>query len=161
MPLSIVLSNIIKFAIQFALLISMIIYYALIGTYSIQIGINNLLIPVIILLMAGMGLGLGIIITSLTTKYRDLTVLVTFGVQLLMYITPVAYPLSYLEKSKYTDFIKWNPLSPMVEGFRYGVLGQGTVNWFYFLYSIGFTVIVLLLGILLFNKVERTFMDTV
>jgi lipopolysaccharide transport system permease protein len=111
--------------------------------------------------MAGMGLGLGIIITSLTTKYRDLTVLVTFGVQLLMYITPVAYPLSYLEKSKYTDFIKWNPLSPMVEGFRYGVLGQGTVNWFYFLYSSGFTAIVLLLGILLFNKVERTFMDTV
>ena len=111
--------------------------------------------------MAAMGLGLGIIISSLTTKYRDLTILISFGVSLLMYVTPVAYPLSYLEKSKYTDFIKWNPLSPLVEGFRFAVLGHGTFDIWYFCYSVLVALSALLAGIILFNRVERSFMDTV
>ncbi|HRI22758.1 MAG TPA: ABC transporter permease, partial [Panacibacter sp.] len=97
----------------------------------------------------------------LTTKYRDLTVLITFSVQLLMYITPVAYPLSYLDKSGYTNFIRWNPLSSLVEGFRYSIFGQGTFNINFFMYSILFAGVSLLFGVMLFNKVERNFMDTV
>jgi lipopolysaccharide transport system permease protein len=160
-PLSAVVSNIIRFAIQFCLLLFLIVYYSVTGIYTFHTGWNNLLIPVIVIIMAAMGLGLGIIISSLTTKYRDLTILISFGVQLLMYATPVAYPLSFIEKSKYTNFIRWNPLSPLVEGFRYAVLGQGTFNLYFFGYSIIFTIIALLFGVLLFNKVERSFMDTV
>jgi lipopolysaccharide transport system permease protein len=111
--------------------------------------------------MAGMGLGLGIIISSLTTKYRDLNVLIGFGVTLLMYVTPVVYPLSFLEKSSYRDFIEWNPLSPLVESFRYSLFGEGSFSIYSFGYSILFMFSVLLCGILLFNKVERNFMDTV
>jgi len=160
-PLSTVLSNMIKFSIQFSLLLIMILFYYVRGLYSVQFGLNTLLIPVIIIIMAGLGLGLGIIISSLTTKYRDLSILISFGVTLLMYVTPVAYPLSFLEQSKYTEFIRWNPLSPLVEGFRYAVLGQGTFDLFFFGYSILFAVLAVLCGMLLFNKVERSFMDTV
>lgn len=161
MPLSTVMSNIIKFAIQFGLLIAVILFYHFTALYSFHFGWYNLLLPVIVIIMASMGLGTGIIISSLTTKYRDLTVLITFGVQLLMYITPVAYPLSYLDKSGYKTFIQWNPLSPLVEGFRYSIFGQGTFNINFFIYSILFAGISLLFGIMLFNKVERNFMDTV
>jgi lipopolysaccharide transport system permease protein len=161
LPLSTVVSNVIKFGIQFCLLLAMILYYAFAGIYAIHAGWHNLLIPVIVIIMAAIGLGLGIIISSLTTKYRDLTILISFGVQLLMYITPVVYPLSFLEQSKYTNFIRWNPLSPLVEGFRYAVLGQGTFDVYFFGYSILFTLLALLCGVLLFNKVERSFMDTV
>lgn len=161
MPLSTIISNMFKFAIQFGLLVLMIIYYAFIENYQPAIGWHTLLLPVIILLMGGMGLGLGILISSLTTKYRDLSILVTFGVGLFMYITPVAYPLSYLNQSKYKDFIEWNPLTPLVEGFRYAIFGQGTFNASFFIYSFVCTIFFLVLGILIFNKVEKSFMDTV
>ncbi|MGI8952808.1 MAG: ABC transporter permease [Chitinophagaceae bacterium] len=161
LPIASVVSNMARFGIQFALLLSVIIYYQLTNKYFIQIGWHTLLIPLIAIEMALLGLGLGIIISSLTTKYRDFTVLITFGVQLLMYITPVAYPLSFLQKSGYKNFIQWNPLSPLVEGFRYAVFGVGTVNTTLFLYSAGFTLISLFAGIIIFNKVERNFMDTV
>lgn len=160
-PLSSVLSNIIKFGIQFSLLIVLIFYYSLTGVYTVEPGWHILMLPVIVIIMAALGLGLGIIISSLTTKYRDLSILISFGVSLLMYITPVAYPLSFLEQSKYTNFIRWNPLSPLVEGFRYSVLGRGTFDMSFFAYSISFTLFVLICGTLLFNKVERSFMDTV
>lgn len=160
-PLSVVVSNIVRFGIQFGLLLIMIFYFAFAGVYTVHVGWHNLLIPVFVIIMATLGLGLGIIISSLTTKYRDLTILISFGVSLLMYITPVAYPLSYITQSKYINFIRWNPLSPLVEGFRYAVLGQGTFDIYFFGYSILFTLIALLCGIFLFNKVERSFMDTV
>jgi lipopolysaccharide transport system permease protein len=112
-------------------------------------------------MMAGMGLGLGIIISSLTTKYRDFTVLVTFGVQLLMYATPVVYPMSVVENVQLKFWLSINPLTPMVEAFRYALLGVGTFDSMQLLYSGIFIVIVLLLGLLLFGKVEKTFMDTV
>ena len=110
--------------------------------------------------MAGMGLGFGVIISSLTTKYRDLQVLVAFGVQLWMYATPVIYPLSTMS-AKYRWLIVANPMSAVVETFRYAFFGTGTFSWVYLGYSAGFTVVLLLAGMALFNRVERTFMDTV
>lgn len=160
MPLSTVLSNIVKFSIQFLLLIAVIIYYMVNGT-PLNIGFSLLLIPVLVLMMAGMGLGLGIIISSLTTKYRDLNVLIGFAVQLLMYATPIAYPLSFLQGKSYASWIQWNPLTPIVEAFRYALFGSGSFSSGSLLYSASFIVIVLFIGLLSFNKVERSFMDTV
>ena len=104
---------------------------------------------------------LGIIISSLTIKYRDFTVLIGFAMQLLMYATPIAYPLSFLKGKPYASWIAWNPLSPIVETFRHALFGTGSVSVAGLMYSAGFTFIVLMLGILVFSKVERTFMDTV
>jgi len=111
--------------------------------------------------MAGMGLGLGIIISSLTTKYRDFTVLISFAVQLLMYATPIAYPLSFLKDKSFASWIALNPLTPIVEAFRYSLFGTSTLNSFGLLYSGGFIVVTLILGMIFFSKVERTFMDSV
>ncbi|MBK8712911.1 MAG: ABC transporter permease [Niastella sp.] len=160
LPLSTVMSNIIKFGIQFLLLLSVMIYYGF-KTGHFHFGISWLLIPLLVLMMAGMGLGLGIIISSLTTKYRDFTVLLGFAVQLLMYATPVAYPLSFLKDKSYAAWVAWNPLSPIVESFRYALFGTGTLDVAGLLYSGGFILVALFFGALLFNKVERTFMDTV
>lgn len=160
LPLSTVLSNIIRFGIQFLLLLVLIIYFGFRG-YPIHFGISWLLIPLLVLMMATLGLGLGIIISSLTTKYRDFSVLIGFGVQLLMYATPVAYPLSYIKGKSYASWIQHNPLSPIVEAFRYAVFGRGTVSTNSLLYSAVFIIITLFIGMLLFNKVEKSFMDTV
>jgi len=122
--------------------------------------INVLLIPVLMLLIAGLGLGFGIIISSLTTKYRDLTHLVSFGVSLWMYATPIIYPLSEIPE-KYKLFVLANPMTPIVETFKVALLGVGEVNYYQLLYSFGFTVAVLVVGVLIFNKVEKSFMDTV
>jgi len=159
LPISIVISNLIQFFIQFFLLAVFMIYYKLIGA-DFHLNLYMLLLPVLIVLMAGLGLGFGIIISSLTTKYRDLTNLVGFGVQLWMYATPIIYPLSEIPE-KYRIFVLANPLTPIIETFRYALLGAGTVDWYHLLYSFGFTVFVLGIGIVLFNKVEQTFMDTV
>jgi lipopolysaccharide transport system permease protein len=159
-PLSTVLSNIIKFGIQFLLLLVMMIYYSFRG-FPIHFGIAWLWIPVLLIMMAGLGLGLGIIISSLTTKYRDLTVLITFAVQLLMYITPVVYPLSFIKNKSYGKWIEWNPLTPIVESWKYALFGKGSFDVGGLLYSTGFIVVVLFLGLLIFSKVEKTFMDTV
>jgi lipopolysaccharide transport system permease protein len=161
MPLSIVCSNMVKFAIQLGLLVSIMLYYYFTGAFSFNVGWHTLLIPPIVIVMAGLGLGLGIIISSLTTKYRDLTVLINFGIGLLMYITPVAYPLSFIKDSSYRTIILLNPLSPLIESFRYAVLGTGTFDVLLFFYSVGFMIITLFAGMVIFGKVEKTFMDTV
>lgn len=158
-PFSSVMSNMVKFGIQFFLLLSVMIFFG-IKTGHFHFGFSWLLIPVLVIMMAGMGLGLGIIISSLTTKYRDFVVLLGFAVQLLMYATPVAYPLSFLSP-KYAAIIWWNPLTSIVETFRYALFGQGTVDLLGLLYSGAFIVIVLFVGMLMFSKVERSFMDTV
>jgi lipopolysaccharide transport system permease protein len=119
-----------------------------------------LLTPVLLLIMAALGLGGGIVISSLTTRYRDLQQLVGFGVQLLMYATPVIYPLSAVPEN-YRWIILINPMTPLIEAFRYASLGAGSINPAHLLYSVAVTVVILFLGILLFNHVERTFMDTV
>lgn len=160
LPLSIVISNIVRFFIQFGLLLIMMIYFYLKGA-PFHFGISWLLIPFLVALMGGIGLGMGIIISSLTTKYRDFSILITFGVQLLMYATPIAYPLSYLMGKSYRWVIMINPLTPITEAFRYALFGAGTFSWSYLEYSILFTVVSLFIGILVFTKTERSFMDTV
>lgn len=160
MPLSSVMSNMVKFGIQLLLLLSVMIWFGF-KNGNIHFGLSWLLIPLLVIMMAGLGLGTGIIISSLTTKYRDFNVLIGFAVQLLMYATPVAYPLSFLRDKNHAAWITWNPLTPIVEAFRFALFENGTVNAGGLLYSGGFILLVLIAGILLFNKVEKSFMDTV
>lgn len=160
LPLSIVFSNMVKFAIQFVLLLLVIFYYHFNGQ-PIHFGVSWLLIPYLAILMAGIGLGLGIIISALTTKYRDLTVLVGFGVQLLMYATPIAYPMSFLLGKSYGNVIQYNPLSAIAEGFRFALFERGGFEISSLAYSTGFMIITMIIGLITFNKVEKSFMDTV
>ncbi len=159
-PISIVLSNIIRLGIQFGLLLVAMIWYQFNG-YLLHITFYWLWIPVLVLLIAGIGLGLGIIISSLTTKYRDFSILITFVVQLLMYVTPIGYSISFLAHSKYKKIIELNPLTGIVESFRYVLFGKGAFDSHGLVYSFGFMTISLLIGVLIFTKVERSFMDTV
>ena len=159
MPLSVIVSNIMKFGVQFLLFLGVWLYYMSRGE-TINPNAYALLFPFLLFLMAGVGLGLGMIISSMTTKYRDLTFLITFGVQLAMYASPVIYPLSTLQGS-----IRWliliNPMTSIIETFRFGFLGEGTFSWVYLGYSTLFCLLVLYAGTLIFNKVQRSFMDTV
>jgi lipopolysaccharide transport system permease protein len=158
-PLSILLSNLVTLAIQFGQFLAFMAYFGLVGA-ALRPNFWILLTPILLVMMAGLGLGFGIIISSLTTRYRDLQYLVTFGVQLLMYATPVIYPLSAIP-DKYRWLIMANPMTPIVESFRFAFLGAGTVDLLHLLYSFGFMMGVLTIGILIFNQVERIFMDTV
>ena len=159
-PLSTIASNLVKLGIQLALLMVVLVYYLFHG-FTVHISWSMLLIPLIVLLMALLGLGLGIIFSSLTTKYRDFSVLLGFGMQLFMYATPIAYPMSYLQNKSYQWILKVNPLTSIVELFRYALFGSGVFTWQSILYSVLFTIVVLFLGIALFNRVEKTFIDTV
>jgi len=159
LPISVVISNLVSFVIQFVFLLCFLAYFMIVGA-DIHPNINVLLLPILVLLIAGLGLGFGIIISSLTTKYRDLTHLVAFGVSLWMYATPIIYPLSEIPE-KYKLFVLANPMTPIVETFKVALLGVGEVNYYQLLYSFGFTVAVLVVGVLIFNKVEKSFMDTV
>jgi len=158
-PVSILISNLITFAIQFVFFLAFMGYFALRG---IQFHPNLWILtsPLLILIMAGIGLGFGIIVSAMTTKYRDLRFLVTFGVQLLMYATPVIYPSSTIPE-QFAWIIKLNPMTPIIEAFRYAFLGAGSANWRSVAYSFGFMVVVVIMGSVIFNKVEATFMDTV
>lgn len=158
-PFSIVISNILKFGIQFLFFIGFLAYFIMNGA-NVRPNFWIFLMPYLLLLMAGLGLGAGIIISALTTKYRDLQQLVTFGVQLLMYATPIVYPLSVVP-DKYKWLVLLNPMAPIIETFRYAFLGSGSFNVIYLLYSTVTTLIIIFLGVILFNRVEKTFMDTV
>lgn len=159
-PLSTVLSNLVKFGIQFLLLLAVMIWYGF-KNQNFHFGLSWLLIPILVFMMAMLGLGLGIIISSLTTKYRDFTVLISFAVQLLMYATPVAYPLSYLKDKSFASWVAWNPLSPIVEGFRWALFQNGTLDPLGLFFSGGIILLLLFIGMVVFSKVERGFMDTV
>jgi lipopolysaccharide transport system permease protein len=160
MPLSIVISNLTRFGVQLALLLLAMLYYALVKGYTFDITVYILLFPLMVLLMAALGLGSGMIISAMTTKYRDLSFLVTFGIQLLMYVTPVIYPLSAApEKVKWVLSI--NPMTPILEGIRLGLLGKGDITIGSLIYAITVVVVVLFTGIITFNKVEKSFVDTV
>lgn len=159
MPLAIVVSNLVKLGIQFLLFLIVWAYYLAKGA-NVHPNSMVLLLPFLILVMGGLGLGFGMIISALTTKYRDLVFLMTFGVQLLMYATPVIYPLSSIGP-KYRWLILANPMSSIVETFRYAFLGSGTFSWSHLGYSTAFMLVVLVAGTLIFNKVEKSFMDTV
>jgi len=162
MPLSIVVSNLVRFAVQMLLFLMLMAYYLLNGShFSMSWAI--LLFPVVIILMALLGLGAGMIISAMTTKYRDLAFLVSFGVQLLMYGTTVIYPLSEAIKKypAHAWIIEYNPMTPIIETFRFGFLGEGSFSWAAFGYATAVTFLLLLFGIAIFNKVERNFIDTV
>jgi lipopolysaccharide transport system permease protein len=162
MPLSIVISNLIRFGVQMLLFVIMMGYYTTKGA-NFHLNAHALLFPLLVLQMALLGLGAGMIISALTTKYRDLVFLVTFGIQLLMYTTTVVYPLSEAIK-KYPTY-EWlfslNPMTSIIETFRFGFLGQGTFSWASLGISGLITICITIVGILIFNKVERNFIDTV
>ncbi len=159
MPLSIVVSNLVRFGVQMLLFFMMLGYYAFSGA-AFHSNSFVLLFPILLLLMALLGLGLGLIITALTTKYRDLAFLITFGVQLMMYATTVIYPLS-AAPANYKWLVELNPMTGIIEAFRYGFLGQGVLTWQSLGYSVIVTLVSLVLGVIIFNKTEKTFVDTV
>lgn len=163
MPLSIVVSNLVRFGVQMLLLILTMIYFYFfpISGTSFQVTIAILLFPFLVLLMALLGLGLGLIITAMTTKYRDLTFLITFGVQLLMYATSVIYPLSYAREKGYGYIVEYNPMTPIIEAFRYAFLGKGEFTFWSIGYTTIVTLIILFFGIIIFNKTEKNFVDTI
>lgn len=163
MPLSITLSNLLKFGIQLLVFFGFYIYYALSGS-SVQITSQVFLFPVYVVMMGLLGLGFGMVISSLTTKYKDLTVLVSFGVQLLMYISAVPYPMSEA-KLKFppmvATFVEYNPLTQIIEGFRYMLLNTGIFSWSGFTYTLVFSIMIFLIGLVIFNRTEKQFIDTV
>jgi lipopolysaccharide transport system permease protein len=159
-PLSIVSSTIIQFGIQFLLFLGFLVYFLITGsTINTHWGLIFVLTPLLILLMAALGLGAGIIVSSLTTKYRDFTFLIAFGIQLLMYATPVIYPMSAIPE-KWRWVVELNPMAAPIEAFRALFLG-GTIPWSGLGISTAVTTALLLLGVIIFNKVEKSFMDTV
>ncbi len=160
MPLSIVVSNLVRFGIQFLLLLLTLAYFSFFKGFIFQPTIYILLFPVIVILMACLGLGSGLLISALTTKYRDLSFLVVFGVQLLMYATPVIYPFSAAPE-KVKQLVAYNPMTHMIEVIRLGLLGKGAFSVSSILYAFISTMVVLFLGIIVFNKVEKTFIDSV
>ncbi|MFK7932752.1 MAG: ABC transporter permease [Saprospiraceae bacterium] len=158
-PLSVTTSTLLKYGIQLSLFVGIYLYFFWKGA-DIAPNAAILLFPFLIIMLGGIGLGFGLMITSLTAKYRDLVFLVQFGVQLLMYATPVIYPLSEVP-----DQYRWlsvlNPMTSIIETFKYGVLGRGTFSWWYLTYSFGFMITIMLIGTVIFNWTEKTFMDNV
>lgn len=159
-PISNVLASVIQFLIQFIMVAIFLVIYIITGEVTPNWAFLWV-IPLVLIHLGIMGMGLGIIISSMTTKYRDLSVLVGFGVQLLMYATPVVYPLSQLDDGILKTIIMINPITMPIELYRYALLGVGTINLLYLAISIAFTFVVIVFGIMVFNKVERNFMDTV
>lgn len=159
LPLSVLLSQLIAFAIQCSFFLGFVAWYAWRGA-EVHPTTWILATPLLLLMIAVLGLGMGILVAALTTRYRDLAVLVGFGVQLLMYASPIIYPLSALP-AEYQSWAALNPLAPIVETFRLAFLGAGTVNLGWLACSAGTILAILLCGIVLFNRVERTFMDSV
>ncbi|MDH7913008.1 ABC transporter permease [Winogradskyella sp. SYSU M77433] len=163
LPMSITISNLLKFGIQLLIFVGFFIYYYATG-YKLSINSNIVLFPVYVVIMAMLGLGLGMIFSSLTTKYRDLTVLLTFAVQLLMYVSAVPYPMSEA-KSKFpplvANIVEYNPLTQIMEGFRYMLLDIGEFNLVRFLYTLGISLFIFLIGLVIFNRTEKSFIDTV
>jgi lipopolysaccharide transport system permease protein len=159
MPVSIVISNLVRFTIQFALFVVIWLYY-LVQTDAIHPNGYMLLMPFLIVIMGLLALGLGMIFSALTNKYKDLVFLLTFGIQLLMYATPVIYPLSSISEN-YRWIVMANPMSAIVETFRYAFLGSGSFTWTGLSYSFAFSIFILLFGTVIFNRVEKSFTDTV
>ena len=159
-PISNMISAVIQFGIQMLLVVAILVYFVFTGEVSPN-WLAMLYIPLILVQLGIMGMGFGVIISSMTTKYRDLSILVTFGVQLWMYATPVVYPLSTLGNGTMRTIMLINPVTAPVELFRYAFLGQGVIDLLSIIWSVVFAVLVTVFGIMVFNKVERTFMDTV
>jgi lipopolysaccharide transport system permease protein len=162
LPLSIIISNLVKFSIQLFILIAFYIYYY-VNDAAIHVDATVVFFPVLVMLMGLLGLGIGMIISSLVTKYRDLKFLVGFGVQLLMYVSAVMYPLALMREKlpKIAWIVEYNPVAYIIETARFMLLGTGTFSWFGILYTVVLTLVILLFGIVIFNRTEKTFIDTV
>lgn len=164
MPISITLSQLISFGIQLCMFFAFLVMYLLLPGYTVETNVFALMLPLLVLQMAMLGFGCGIVISSLTTKYRDLQFLVGFGVSLWMYGTPVAYSMSLFQGNAWLNAVaRVNPMTPIIEIMRYGFLGPqaGSVDWLSYGVSWAATLVLMTWGVLLFNKVEKTFMDTV
>ncbi|MFN8437144.1 MAG: ABC transporter permease [Cytophagales bacterium] len=161
LPFSKVISGMLKFLIQFVLFLVFYIYYFFFTESQLHLNFNLLFVPVIIFLMMILALGLGLIVSSLTTKYRDLQHLLTFGIQLLMYATPVIYPMQKVADKWYGHLLWYNPLSSFMELFRFAFFGEYGVSILHLTYSVFVCLLIFLIGLIMFNKHEKTFMDTV
>jgi lipopolysaccharide transport system permease protein len=159
MPLSITISSLVKFFVQLLLLTIMIIFFSIKEDQSF-VSINIVFFPAVVLIMGAQGMGLGLLVTAVSSKYRDIAMLLTFGIQLLMFATPIVYPLSSIS-GKLKLILQLNPMTTVVEMMRLGFLGKGTVDMFGIVYTILITISVLFLGVLVFNKVEKSFVDTI
>lgn len=160
-PIATVISNLVRFGVQLALFIVLWIWFFTAGA-NVSVNVNVIvLFPVLVLMLAGLGLGFGILVSSMTTKYRDLNILFSFIVSLWMYATPIVYPISMVPEGRLRTLIMLNPMTSIIEAFKYATLGQGYFSWGALSYSFAFMIILLLLGIVIFNKVQRSFMDTV
>lgn len=160
MPISIIFSQLINFLIQFTMLVIFIVYFLLTGNADVYITKYILLLPLLVLQMGLLGMGFGIIVSALTTKYRDLVMLVGFAVSLWQYASPVAYGLCLIPE-KWVNLYKLNPMTMIITMFRYAMLGSGNLDWTYYGISWLITIVVLAIGVLLFNRIEKTFMDTI
>lgn len=163
MPISITISNLMKFGIQLFIFIVFYFHFLFRG-FDLSPNLHLFLFPVYVVMMALLGLGLGMIVSSMTTKYRDLNVLVGFAVSLLMYVSAVPYPLSEAREKLpgwVADFVAYNPLTQIIEGFRYMLLNSGSFSWAGFFYTLGVSIVVFLVGLVIFNRTEKTFIDTV
>ncbi|HLP21190.1 MAG TPA: ABC transporter permease [Chitinophagales bacterium] len=159
-PISTIISNLIKFFIQLGVLVVIICYYVWFRGFEIHVSAYVLLFPLLVILMAGIAFGVGVITSALTTKYRDLQLFVNYGVAMLMYATPVIYPISEVP-AQFKPYLLLNPLSPVIETFRFSIFGVGSFSWGSLGYSTLFMMVVVFIGIIIFNQVEKTFMDTV
>ncbi|WP_159022658.1 ABC transporter permease [Formosa sp. L2A11] len=162
-PLSLIISQLLKFLVQFVLFLVVWFYFYFDGSSSgiaLHPNWSIILVPLLVVIMAGLALGSGMIISALTTKYRDFTFLLSFAIQLLMYGTVVIYPLSSAPE-QYRSLILANPMTPLIETLRYAFTGSGSFDWMYLGYSFSFMIIILTIGVIVFNRVEKTFMDTV
>lgn len=159
-PIAVVISNLLRFAIQAGLFVALYLYF-FVGGAPIVPNWALLLMPLLIMMMAGLGLGFGILISSMTAKYRDFTILFTFMVQLWMYATPIVYPLSMVENGTLRTLILANPMTAVIEAFKYATLGQGFFSWYALGYSFLFMSLLMVFSVVIFNKVQRNFMDTV
>jgi len=172
-PISTVLSNLLRFGIQVSLFVAIYLYFLCSGApvhmgmiipaapVLVNILISILILVTMVVMLAGLGLGFGILVSSMTTKYRDLTILFTFIVQLWMYATPIVYPLSMVHNPTLRTIILSNPMTSIIEAFKFITLGQGYFSWGALGYSCAFMSLLLLFGVVVFNKVQRSFMDTV
>ena len=160
-PLSNVISNLVRFSIQFGLFLLVWLYYLIFTDAPVHPNWYALLTPVLVMMLAGLALGFGILFSSMTTKYRDLQLLLSFFVSLWMYATPVIYPLSTITNEKLRLLMSLNPLTSIIEAFKYGMLGVGQFSWPMLGYSFLFMALLMGLGMIVFNKVQRSFMDTV
>ena len=159
-PISTVISNLLRFGVQLVLFVAVYFYFLITGT-DVCPNWTILTVPVLIVMIAGLGMGFGILVSSFTTKYRDLTILFSFIVSLWMYATPIVYPISMVTSDKFRMVLMLNPMTSIIEAFKYATLGQGYFSWGALGYSFAFMCFLLALGTVIFNKVQRSFMDTV